>query len=167
MADTTITIPDLGSITAGQASDLILLTRDTTGYKMLVSDLAKYIVENYNASTIAGSAQTLQSAIDSVKSNESKLVFGSANAVKVTGSLTANVDLLSAGFYALWSSGTDYETVGAPSAFSYIYLVVKLNATTAIIIAYNMGNSSSAVYVKHMYGNTGWDTGWTELVHTA
>ena len=68
MAETTVTIPDLGSLTSGQASDLLLATRGTTGYKMLLSDLAKYMVETYNGSTLAGSAQTPKSAIDSLNS---------------------------------------------------------------------------------------------------
>ena len=69
MADTTITIPDLGSLTSGQASDLLLATRGTTGYKMLLSDLAKYMVETYNSSSLAGSAQSVKNALDSLNSS--------------------------------------------------------------------------------------------------
>jgi len=68
MADTTITIPDLGSLTSGQVSDLLLVTRGTTGYKMLVSDIAKTIIETYAGSSLAGSAQSVKSALDSLNS---------------------------------------------------------------------------------------------------
>lgn len=81
MADTTITIPDLGSLTAGQASDLLLATRGTTGYKMLLSDLAKYMVETYNSSSLAGSAQSVKNALDSLNSRalQCKITISDAN----------------------------------------------------------------------------------------
>lgn len=69
MAETTITIPDLGSLTSGQVSDLLLVTRGTTGYKMLVSDIAKTIIETYAGSSLAGSSQSVKSALDSLNSS--------------------------------------------------------------------------------------------------
>lgn len=73
MADTNITIPDLGSLTAGQLNDLLLVTRGTTGYKMLVSDIAKTIIETYAGSSLAGSTQSVKSALDAINS---KMVIG-------------------------------------------------------------------------------------------
>ena len=69
MADTNITIPELGSLTAGQVSDLLLVTRGTTGYKMLVSDIAKTIIETYQGSSLAGSTQSVKAALDSLNSS--------------------------------------------------------------------------------------------------
>lgn len=42
---------------------------DNVSYKQLVSDVAKKIIENYTGSTLAGSAQSVKSALDSLNSN--------------------------------------------------------------------------------------------------
>ena len=41
---------------------------DNVSYKQLVSDVAKKIIENYTGSTLAGSAQSVKSALDSLNS---------------------------------------------------------------------------------------------------
>lgn len=41
---------------------------DNVSYKQLVSDVAKKIIENYTGSTLAGSAQSVKSAVDSLNS---------------------------------------------------------------------------------------------------
>ena len=42
---------------------------DSMSYKVLVSDIAKAIVEQYKGSSLAGSAQSIKTAIDSLNSN--------------------------------------------------------------------------------------------------
>lgn len=44
---------------------------DNVSYKQLVSDVAKKIIENYTGSTLAGSAQSVKSALDSLNSKTS------------------------------------------------------------------------------------------------
>ena len=89
MADTNITIPELGSLTAGQLNDLLLVTRGTTGYKMLVSDIAKTIIETYAGSSLAGSAQSVKAALDSLNSSSAELelidITSSLNQVRISG----------------------------------------------------------------------------------
>ena len=92
MADTTITIPDLGSLTSGQASDLLLTTRGTTGYKMLLSDLAKYMVETYNSSSLAGSAQSVKNALDSLNSRTNGMMSHGLLSGKTVTITTANIN---------------------------------------------------------------------------
>lgn len=41
---------------------------DNVSYKQLVSDVAKKIIENYTGTTLAGSAQSVKSAVDSLNS---------------------------------------------------------------------------------------------------
>lgn len=43
---------------------------DNVSYKQLVSDVAKKIIENYTGSTLAGSAQSVKSAVDSLNSKK-------------------------------------------------------------------------------------------------
>lgn len=59
---------------------------DNVSYKQLVSDVAKKIIENYTGSTLAGSAQSVKSALDSLNS-------------KTAGNLTAGTNMtLAAGY---------------------------------------------------------------------
>lgn len=58
----------LSAITSVSNSDFArVVTSEGASRKALVSDVAKQIIENYNGSTIAGSAQSVKSAVDAVK----------------------------------------------------------------------------------------------------
>lgn len=61
-------IEDLASLSALQLTDLLVGARGSASYKLLVSDIAKAIVENYKGSSLAGSAQSVKSALDSLNS---------------------------------------------------------------------------------------------------
>ena len=52
--------------TAPALTDFLALGRNSAGYRVLVSDVAKTIIEQYAGSTIAGSAQTIQSALNTL-----------------------------------------------------------------------------------------------------
>lgn len=67
--DVKYNIEDLASMTAPALTDLLLEARGTASYKLLISDLAKAIVENYAGSSLAGSAQSIKSALDSLNSS--------------------------------------------------------------------------------------------------
>ena len=95
MADTNITIPELGSLTAGQVSDLLLVTRGTTGYKMLVSDIAKTIIETYQGSSLAGSTQSVKAALDSLNSRGTLTNIG----------ITANTDIINTQTFNAYTVG--------------------------------------------------------------
>ena len=47
---------------------------DNNSYKQLVSDVAKKIIENYTGSSLAGSSQSVKSALDTLNSNKVSLV---------------------------------------------------------------------------------------------
>ena len=49
-------------------SDYFMGIDSAEGYQILIRDLAKYIMENYNGSTLAGQAQTPKAAIDALNS---------------------------------------------------------------------------------------------------
>ncbi len=50
-------------------SDYFMGIDSAEGYQILIRDVAKYIMENYNGSTLAGQAQTPKAAIDALNSN--------------------------------------------------------------------------------------------------
>lgn len=69
MADQNITELPIKTNSGVASTDYMLGIDSAEGYQILVRDVAKYIVENYNGSTIAGSAQTVQSAVNALNSN--------------------------------------------------------------------------------------------------
>lgn len=85
MADQNITELPIKTNTGVASTDYMLGIDSAEGYQILVRDVAKYIVENYNGSTIAGSAQTIQSAVNALNSN---LATAST---KNSGNLGANI----------------------------------------------------------------------------
>lgn len=59
-------------------SDYFMGIDSAEGYQILIRDVAKYIMENYNGSTLAGQAQTPKAAIDALNSNMTWKDAGSA-----------------------------------------------------------------------------------------
>ena len=88
---------------------------DNVSYKQLVSDVAKKIIENYTGSTLAGSAQSVKSAVDSLNSNSLKTVIQSTATATVTN--TTNLNDLELGFYGFnfWINGSSPSGSGQPS----------------------------------------------------
>lgn len=81
---------------------------DDVSYKQLVSDVAKKIIENYAGSTLAGSAQSVQSAIDALNS---KLYIKT-----YTVNLTANTTVGPYSAYCQQSIANDKAAHGTPVA---------------------------------------------------
>ena len=72
--------------TSPAMTDLLrLVGSDDHSYKTLVSDVAKAIIETYAGSTVAGSAQSVKSALDALNTNKYALIYGIE--------ITANADL--------------------------------------------------------------------------
>lgn len=53
---------------------------DNNSYKQLVSDVAKKIIENYTGSSLAGSSQSVKSALDTLNSNSGTKIITLENA---------------------------------------------------------------------------------------
>lgn len=61
---------NLTTVTSVAAADFArLVTSAGASVKATAANLAKYIIETYNGSTVAGSAQSVKSALDSLNSN--------------------------------------------------------------------------------------------------
>lgn len=143
--------PTKSSIVA--ADKLRAIGSDDKSYQALVSEVAKYIVENYNGSTLLGSAQTVNSAFDSFKN---RIIWNTRNDTKITTSLTDIVDSLGLGFHIRWNTASDATAVGAPTNHGYHYIINKMDASTAIVHAYRMGTNTFENYQKQKYGVDGW-----------
>ena len=86
-----------------------------------------------------------------------------ASQIQIKTSLTDYLDaMVPYGNITLWSTGSDSETVGAPSAHSYYYEITNIvRASTILVIATRMNNSACIRYMKQKYANT-WGN-WIEL----
>ena len=69
MADQKVTELPIKGTSGINLADYLFGIDSAEGYQMLISDLAKKIVESYSGSSLAGSARTLKNALDTVASN--------------------------------------------------------------------------------------------------
>lgn len=70
MADQKITELPIKGTSGINLADYLFGIDAAEGYQMLISDLAKKIVEDYSGSSVAGSAQTLKTALDGIASGK-------------------------------------------------------------------------------------------------
>ena len=68
MADQKVTELPIKNVSGINLADYLFGIDAAEGYQMLISDLAKKIVETYAGSSLAGSSQTLKDALDTVAS---------------------------------------------------------------------------------------------------
>lgn len=66
---------------------------DDAAYKVLVSDIAKAIIEQYTGSTIAGEEQSLQTALNAIDAGIGNTAMGTT-ATTVTGAIAEHTDLI-------------------------------------------------------------------------
>ena len=135
---------DLAQKSSLTVNDFIrVVGTDNVSYKQLVSDVAKKIIENYTGSSLAGSSQSVKSALDALNS---KSVKGANKSYTVT---------VSAGGYTFL---TDYETLGidADRIVGYIYKagsypIVLQFATEGIYLFSSSAISNKSISIKYFY----------------
>lgn len=150
MADITMyNISDLASMTTPQLTDLLVEARGTASYKLLISDLAKAVVETYAASSLGGSARSVKAAIDSLNSSTSRIKslvdisVESAESIldgitAVYNQATAETNKLQIGFFSVSGVGRFVALIQKNSAnygtaltFGYgaVYKIYKITCT--------------------------------------
>ena len=73
---------NLTAVTSVAAADFArVVTSAGASVKATFANIAKYIIETYNGSTVAGSAQSVKAALDSLNSKTEVTVTASANVV--------------------------------------------------------------------------------------
>lgn len=85
---------NLGQKSSLTVNDYIrVVGSDNASYKQLVSDVAKKIIENYTGSSLAGSSQSVKSALDALNSkNKVKTVTATTTATGAFNLNFQNVD---------------------------------------------------------------------------
>lgn len=106
---------------------LRMVTSAGAARKIDYSKLAKAIVEEYNGSTIAGSAQTLKAALDSLNSKTDVKIYAPATVTTYKELLDAVYDL--AGTVGTYLGGLSWAGHG-----NTLYIASRANSTRARII---------------------------------
>ena len=129
---------------------------DNVSYKQLVSDVANKIITSYSGATLAGSAQSVKSAIDALNTNRN----GSAHGTLATGTDLDNVT--TPGVYLLNGSSTYYN---APRTYGYLEVLKSSNATGNTIQVQRL-TCTDATYFRYSYtSGTQWYN-WVTLMPT-
>lgn len=105
MADQNITELPVKTSSGITSSDYMLGIDSAEGYQMLIRDLGDYIIRNVQVNTIAGSNQTLKSALDTLNSNmddtRARTLFGDNTALS-----NADFDTLESGWHFIGTGST-------------------------------------------------------------
>lgn len=132
---------NLTTVTSVAAADFArLVTSAGASVKATAANLAKYIIETYNGSTVAGSAQSVKSALDSLNSK----IYSYKTGVSFD-------TLTSTGFYYC-ETMTDRPST-TYSAYGVI-VIATAGATVVKQIAYPMAGEGYW-YMRH-YSNSDW-----------
>lgn len=123
--------------------------------KVNYAELAKQIITEYNTQTLAGSAQSVKSALDALNSNQ-KETFNT------TSLITDQVDALIPShightFYGQITSYNSAAATGVPRAESY-YVEVKCNTANYAVITLTSITDGFQYEKRKLVGT--WDTFW-------
>ena len=125
---------------------------DNASYKQLVSDVAKKIIENYTGSSLAGSSQSVKSALDALNSKWTVSTAATTSTVSVPANYsgTATIDVTKAGYLArgvlaIYKSGAA-NGYCVPSAWS-----IANNTLSILFMNYSPNVASMSVSVAILY----------------
>jgi len=140
------------------SSDYLVTDNGTVTAKIDYTKLAKAIVEQYNGSTLAGSAQTLQSALNKLAPllEQSWMTFSN------TALLTTQAEALARGHYFGICNTYQHQTeTGAPLNNANSYIEVYVQSSSWIGIKLSPISNIGSIYYKTKNNGT-----WTEWTHT-
>lgn len=153
--DVKYNIEDLASMTAPALTDLLLEARGTASYKLLISDLAKAIVENYAGSSLAGSAQSVKAALDSLNSRMPPIKIINVTSTEQTVTIDKDISTYTGiliGYYINNSSDITGVTFGYVQNFKSVPLIVY---NTKNVSEYATLTYVDGTHLKAITTNTG------------
>lgn len=148
---------DLAQKTSLTTSDYIrVVGSDNVSYKQLVSDVAKKIIENYTGSSLAGSSQSVKSALDSLNSKSLTYLR--------TLTSSDDCDALTQGVYIYTTSAPQ----NAPSGTVYGTLIVIEGSYSASVFNFQLlSTSGRGLYYRRKQGNSSDSfAAWTKVTGT-
>ena len=145
---------DLPSASGVSGTDYMReVTSGGLSYKALVADVAKYIVENYNGSSLAGSSQSVKSAVDSLNSKLGTNLGNNPNFDNATDT----------GFYYF---GSTASATNPPSTYGYLNMIVlKINSTyiSQIVFGGRQATTPAACKIWVRYRSSGTWGAWVSF----
>lgn len=158
MADQNITELPIKTNSGVASTDYMLGIDSAEGYQILVRDVAKYIVENYNGSTIFGSAQTVKNAFAGTLSKMQVFPVNETN---------GRLEYLNDATFSFANAVREWmlvKGVDAPTTADFWYLHTFAytkdangHVTNGKQIAYGYGSKASEVYQRTCSSGT-----WTD-----
>ena len=146
---------DLGQKSSLTTSDYIrVVGSDNVSYKQLVSDVAKKIIENYTGSSLAGSSQSIKSALDSLNSKIGSVsVVSSEYLAGNTQGTTKTYQLASTHCYLLVcpkvnGAGNDSYFVSAHTASGFITKITDGGNVTVSIDKLELSVTTLVNYIR-------------------
>ena len=137
------------------SSDFLVVDNGGVTAKIDYTKLAKAIVEQYNGSTIAGSAQTLQSALNGLNTN--KVSFKAT--VRTGGDLLD--ESLTEGFYYIQGASANFPNDSVNHS-GYLTVKTKKGGESVFRIHEYQPYNEGTVYVNMLQNSQTW-TGWKAL----
>ena len=130
-----------GSLTS---SDKFVLDNGTNVMKIDYNALAKAIIEQYTGSTLAGSAQSVKAALDTLNSKSI------SNPQLLTASDDMNT-LTASGIY--YTINTDAPANG-PTSDAYNSVIIVLKARSIDVLQFYLCNNKGTIYYRTQFGGT-------------
>lgn len=151
------TISNTASGAPAALTDQLIMERGTTGYKLLVSDIAKAVVELYSGSSLAGASQSVKAALDSLNSRTSAyLLSSSENLLTVVLDDTILPPRSQKLFDLRNANNTDLPEAGAVYGMA---VAIKRTSGNCNVMIY--GDAGTIWHNSHA-SNQSWK-GWSEL----
>ena len=136
---------NLTNVTSIAAADFArLVTSAGASVKATAANLAKYVIETYNGSSVAGSSQSVKDALDSLNSKS----------LSYRGALTSSddCDTLTQGVYTFNLSLPQ----NVPSGVQYGTLIVIEGAASGIVYNFQLlSTSGRGLYYRRKQGSAG------------
>lgn len=133
----------------------LLVGGSTMEYRALVNDVAKFIMENYDGSTLAGAAQTPKTVLDALNS-KATLNSLERSVVSNIGSLLSTS--IAPGLY--YVTGATDLPAGVNGA-GYLDVTCRKTSDTTIRMIRFQSYNSFDVWVNQLRNNSTW-TGWSK-----
>lgn len=136
---------NLTAVTSVAAADFVrAVTSAGASVKATFANVAKYVVETYNGSTVAGSAQSVKSALDSLNSKwvvETKVL--SFSDVAAGGTAWCTSSLTKSGYTAVCICGWYFTGSSANTWLLPYSMRTDISNSTASIAVRNLSTSSA------------------------
>lgn len=141
---------NLGQKTTLTVSDYIrVVGSDNASYKQLVSDVAKKIIENYTGSSLAGSSQSVKSALDALNSklSDASIAIDTGNKTTFTFSNLHNLNNSSMFKHGLlvWGVSSNSQSAG----ISFVFVDTSGNVTI-----FNLTGNTDRTFTGSVSGTT-------------